>query len=40
MLLERVCVPVCVCIRDGFDREVEIWCMSLQRELVTPESSW
>lgn len=30
-------VSVCMCVRGGFDTEVEILCMSLQGELVAVE---
>ncbi len=33
----KCCECVYVCARGGFDREVEIWCMSLQGELVAVE---
>lgn len=33
----KCCESVYVCVRGGFDREVEIWCMSLQGELVPVE---
>lgn len=45
----KCCECVYVCVRGGFDREVEIWCMSLRLELVavevweqlvTPLSAW